>query len=125
MPSKKQPTPGERSALHTWLALAASKPGESVDQAILDELRRMARIITRLALERAPAKQAAATAAHVAGLSGRAFAALRAEQDALRTAAAFEFNRGQPRRDKASYLADTISAERGARQVYRQLKRSR
>ena len=120
--SRRRPTQAERDALQVWFELADQEAGAPMPQHIVD----LARAICRLALARGlPAKQAAAHAATLAGLTGRAIADFRAEQDALLTEMAYEFHRSQPKPEKSTFVAATITRDVSARQVYKRLKRVR
>jgi hypothetical protein len=122
--NRRRPTERERSALDAWIELAKTSRGDPIDEDVLDGLRFIAREIARLTFRTCPipAKRAAELAAQLAGLTGRAIADHRAEQEAHITTMVFEFNRSQPNPDKSTTVAGA-AAEVGERQVYRRRRR--
>ena len=87
----------------------------------------MARQIVRLASpfdsSSIPAKTAAKKAAAIAGLSGRAIAEFRSDQEALWTRGLFEAVRHLPGRPKKSTdVASEIMSSIGSRQVYKRIR---
>jgi hypothetical protein len=124
--SRRQPAARERSALDAWVALAKTSRSDPIDEDVLDGLRYIAQQIERLLVTSCsvPAKQAAVLAAQAAGLTGRAIADFRAEQRAMLTTMAFEFNRAQPNPIKSTSVAGEI-ADVGERQVYKRRNRLR
>jgi hypothetical protein len=127
--NRRRPPKTERDALNVWLELARSADsGTPIPEHVAEELRSTAREIRRLASPwdsaAVAAKAAAAQAAAVAGLTGRAIADFRADQRALWTRGLFEAARHLPDAPrKSAIVAGEIMSSVGERQVYKRIRR--